>query len=59
MFKNERLREIMNIPDDAILISDPDSMQIQGKDIYEDADAFLQKLNLSLQKPKQWNINSL
>lgn len=40
-------REIMNIPDDAILISDPDSMQIQGKDIYEDADAFLQKLNLT------------
>lgn len=40
-------RKIMNIPDDAILISDPDSMQIQGKDIYEDADAFLQKLNLT------------
>ncbi|MBQ7944022.1 MAG: hypothetical protein IJ326_08185 [Lachnospiraceae bacterium] len=45
---NEQLaRELMDIPEDAILISDPDSMQIYGENIYADADAFLEKLHLS------------
>ena len=40
-------RIIMDIPDDAILINAPDEMGIKGEDIYEDADAFLGKINLS------------
>ena len=47
LVSEELTRKIMNIPDDAILINDPDSMQIQGEDIYADADAFLQKLKLT------------
>lgn len=39
-------RKIMGIPEDAILINDPDSMQIHGENIYADADAFLQTLKL-------------
>jgi hypothetical protein len=30
----------------AILIDAPDKMGIKGEDIYEDADAFLEKINL-------------
>ena len=39
-------RIIMDIPEDAILIDAPDKMGIKGEDIYEDADAFLEKINL-------------
>lgn len=40
-------RIIMGIPEDAIVITSPDAMGIEGNDIYEDADRFLAKLNLS------------
>lgn len=47
LLSDERTRKIMNIPDNAIVINSPDEMGIQGNDIYQDADAFWSKLNLS------------
>lgn len=47
LLDNERTRTIMGIPDNAIVINAPDEMGIRGIDIYEDADAFWTKLNLS------------
>lgn len=40
-------RTVMNIPEDAIVITAPDEMGIRGIDIYEDADNFWSKLHLS------------
>ncbi len=47
LLTDKESRLIMNIPEDAIMISSPAAMGIEGKDIYEDADRFLAKLNLS------------
>ena len=43
----QQTRIIMEIPEDAILINAPDEMGIKGEDIYQDADAFLSKINLN------------
>ncbi len=40
-------RDLMRIGDKAYYISTPADMGIKGEDIYEDADAFLKKLNLT------------
>lgn len=48
LLSEDRTRSIMNIPQDAIVINAPDEMMIRGYNIYEDADAFWKKLNLSL-----------
>lgn len=41
-----KTRLVMNIPDDAILINFPEEMGIEGRDIYKDADSFLESLGL-------------
>lgn len=46
VLSESQTRLIMDIPEDAILIDAPDKMGIKGEDIYEDADAFLEKINL-------------
>ncbi len=46
LLPDNQSRIIMDIPEDAIMISSPDEMGIEGNDIYEDADRFLEKLNL-------------
>ena len=43
----QQTRIIMDIPEDAILINAPDEMGIKGEDIYQDADAFLSRINLN------------
>lgn len=40
-------RKVMDIPENAIVIQSPVAMGIQGHNIYEDADAFWKKINLS------------
>lgn len=42
----KQTRVIMDIPEDAILINSPNDMGIKGVDVYQDADAFLSKINL-------------
>lgn len=42
----ERTRKYMKIKDDQIMILSPQAMGIRGKNIYEDADSFISKLNL-------------
>lgn len=44
---DSQTRVVMNIPKDAIIIKAPDEMGIRGIDIYEDANNFWKKLNLS------------
>lgn len=41
------IRDILHINSNAFLISTPEEMGIKGYDIFEDADAFLEKLNLT------------
>ncbi len=44
---NERqIRSVLDIPDDKIMILAPKAMGILGKNIYEDADAFLSRIKL-------------
>lgn len=47
LLSDKQTRIIMDIPEDAIVINAPDIMGIYGDDIYQDADRFLEKLNLS------------
>lgn len=47
VLSEKQTRIIMDIPEDDILINAPDEMGIKGENIYEDADAFLEKINLS------------
>jgi len=42
----ERTRKYMGIKDNQIMILSPQAMGIRGKNIYEDADAFISRLNL-------------
>lgn len=44
---DQQTRVVMGIPQDAIVIKAPDEMGIRGIDIYEDADNFWKRLNLS------------
>jgi len=44
---DKQTRAVMDIPEDEIVINSPSEMGIIGNDIYEDADNFLQKINLS------------
>lgn len=41
------IRDILNIDSNAFLISTPEDMGIKGENVFEDADAFLEKLNLT------------
>ena len=43
----KQTKAVMGIPKDAIVINSPAEMGIVGENIYEDADAFLKKINLS------------
>ncbi len=47
LLSDTQTRNIMSIPEDAIIIGPPSEMGIAGNDIYEDADAFWEKLHLS------------
>ena len=47
LLSDKHSRVIMDIPSDAIVIGSPAEMDIRGEDIYEDADRFLEKLNLN------------
>ncbi len=47
LLSDKHSRIIMDIPENAIVINSPSEMGIEGKDIYQDADRFLEKLNLS------------
>ncbi len=47
LLSDKQSRVIMNIPEDAIVINSPAEMGIMGDNVYEDADRFLAKLNLS------------
>lgn len=47
LLDNRSTRTVMNIPEDAIVITAPDEMGIRGIDIYEDADNFWKALHLS------------
>ncbi|MBE5953863.1 MAG: hypothetical protein E7257_06850 [Lachnospiraceae bacterium] len=47
LLSDKHSRIIMDIPEDAIVIGSPAEMGILGADIYEDADRFLEKLNLN------------
>lgn len=46
MFKKEKCIELLNIKNDDIFISTPDDMNIKGYDLNEDAENFLNALNL-------------
>ena len=46
VLSSQQTRIIMDIPEDDILINAPDEMGIKGENIYEDADAFIAKINL-------------
>ncbi len=47
LLSDTHTRLIMDIPADGLVINSPSDMGIKGEDIYEDADRFLEKLNLS------------
>ncbi|MBE5944922.1 MAG: hypothetical protein E7258_08425 [Lachnospiraceae bacterium] len=47
VLNESQTRIIMDIPEDAIFINSPKDMDILGENIYEDADRFLDKINLT------------
>lgn len=46
VLNEEKARTLMNISDKDIYIGSPSDMNIRGKNLYEDADAFLEKLGI-------------
>ena len=46
VLSEEYTRMVMDIPDGDIYIGSPSEMNIKGEDIYEDADAFLEKIGI-------------
>lgn len=47
VLNESQTRIIMDIPEDAIFINSPKDMDILGENIYQDADRFLDKINLT------------
>lgn len=46
VMNEKQIRAVLDVPEDKIMILAPKAMGIMGKDIYEDADAFLSRIKL-------------